>query len=119
MQVHPGVFVSNIDTDDWRYDPEVGGEMHVLVEGEGGYAGMSRFVDDVTPVSWTLPEREVLLVLEGAAHIEIEDGPTLNLKVGDMASIPKGAVTRWQLELPFKEIWFFARPYELGGAQDA
>jgi uncharacterized cupin superfamily protein len=52
-------------------------------------------------------------VLEGAAHIDIEGGPTLDLKVGDMASIPKGAVTRWRLDLPYKEMWFVARPYEL------
>ena len=30
-----------------------------------------------------------------------------------MASIPKGAVTRWHLTLPYKELWFFARPYEM------
>ena len=69
MEVHPGVFVSRTDTQDWRFDPEVGGEMHVLVEAEGGYAGMSRFVTDLGPEAWMLPEREVLIVLEGAAHI--------------------------------------------------
>jgi uncharacterized cupin superfamily protein len=115
MEIHRGVFVSKIDTNEWAFDPEVGGEMHVLVEAEDGYAGMSRFVTDTGSVSWTLPEREVLLVLEGAARIEIDGGPTLDLKVGDMASIPKGAVTRWQLELPYKEFWFFPRQYEVGG----
>ena len=74
---------------------------------------MSRFTIEFGSEPWTLPEREVLLVLEGAARIEIEGGPTLDLKVGDMASIPKGAVTRWQLQLPYKEMWFFARPYEM------
>ena len=115
MEVHPGVFVSNVATDEWQFDPEVGGEMHVLVEGEGGYAGMSRFRTDFGDEPWTLPEREVLLVLEGAARIAIEDGPTLDLEVGDMVSIPKGAVTRWHLTLPYKELWFFARPYEMAG----
>ena len=27
---------------------------------------------------------------------------------GDMASLPKGAVTRWHLTLPFKEMWVLA-----------
>ena len=45
--------------------------------------------------------------------IEIADGPTLELAVGDMASIPEGATVTWQLTLPFKEIWFFARAYEM------
>ena len=34
MQVHPSVFVSNISTEDWQADPEIGGgaEEHVLVD---------------------------------------------------------------------------------------
>ncbi len=112
MELHPGVFVSNVMTDDWRPDPEVGGEMHVLVEEETTYAGMSRFLNKADPQPWTLPERETMLVLEGAVRIEIQGGPTLELKVGDMASLPKGSVTTWHMTLPFREIWFFGRPYE-------
>lgn len=74
---------------------------------------MSRFGDVADPEPWTLPERETLLVLEGAARIEIEDGPTIRLQVGDLAWLPKGAVTTWHLTLPFKELWFFGRPYEM------
>ena len=113
MEVHPGVFVSSVATYEWQPDPEVGGEMHVLVEAETAYAGKSRFRDVADPEPWTLPERETVLILAGAARIEIEGGPTLDLKVGDMASLPKGAVTTWHLRLPFKEIWFFGRPYEM------
>ena len=113
MEVHPGVFVSNVTTNEWRPDPEVGGEMHVLVEEETAYVGMSRFRDVADPEPWTLPEREAVLILEGAARIEIAGGPTLELNVGDMASLPKGALTTWHLTLPFKEIWFFGRPYEM------
>lgn len=107
-----GIFVSNIATDRWVADPEVGGEMHVLVEAATAYVGMSRFLTVSDPEPWTLPERETILVLEGAARIEIAGGPTLDLHVGDLASIPKGAVTTWHLSLPFKEVWFFGRPYE-------
>jgi uncharacterized cupin superfamily protein len=112
LELHPGVFVSNVMTDGWRPDPEVGGEMHILVEEETAYAGMSRFLTSADPQPWTLPERETMLVLEGAVRIEIHGGPTLELKVGDMASLPKGAVTTWHMTLPFREIWFFGRPYE-------
>lgn len=113
METFPGVFVSNIATTEWAPDPEVGGEMHVLIAGDGAYAGMSRFLDVADPEPWTIPERETLLVLEGSVRIEIEGGPTLTLKAGDMASLPQGAVTTWHLTLPFKELWFFGRPYEL------
>lgn len=113
MEVHPGIFVSSTATEAWNHDPEVGGEMHVLVESETAYVGMSRFRDVADLERWTLPERETVLIIEGAARIEIEDGPTLELNVGDMASMPKGAVTTWHLTVPFKEIWFFGRPYEM------
>ncbi len=115
MEIHPGVHVSSVTTDQWKPDPEVGGEMHVLFEGATTYAGMSRFTSLADPPAWTLPERETLLVLEGSARIEITDGPTLELEAGDMASLPKGAETTWHLTLPYKELWFFGRPYEMEG----
>ena len=48
MEVHPGIFVSNTATKVWKPDPEVGGEMHVLVEDETAYVGMSRFRESPT-----------------------------------------------------------------------
>lgn len=112
MELHPGVFVSSTSTGDWRSDPEVGGgaEEHVLVDTGVMRAGLTRFPAnaDPGPLSWVLPQTEVLLVLEGAVRIEIEGGPTLELRPGDMASLAKGAVTRWHLTLPFKEMWVLA-----------
>jgi uncharacterized cupin superfamily protein len=46
-----------------------------------------------------------VLVLEGAARIEIEGGPTIEVKEGDLFSIPKGASTTWHLTKPFREFW--------------
>jgi quercetin dioxygenase-like cupin family protein len=112
MELHPGVFVSKISTDEWRADPEIGGgaEEHLLFEEGGLRAGLSRFSEDAdsTLPVWTLPATEVMLVLEGEARIEIEGGPRLELKPGDMARLPKGAVTTWHLKLPFKEMWVLA-----------
>jgi uncharacterized cupin superfamily protein len=112
MEIHPGVFVTSTSTEDWRPDPEVGGgaEEHVLFDDGAMRAGLTRFATDAdpTPPPWTLAQTEVLLVLEGTARIEIEGGPTLDLKPGDLATLPKGAVTRWQLTLPFKEVWVLA-----------
>jgi uncharacterized cupin superfamily protein len=112
MQIDREVFVSNVGTDAWQPDPEVGGELHVLADTDGAYAGMSRFTDTPVVGPWELPERETLVVLEGAARIEIEGGPTVELEVGGMASLPKGAVATWHLTLPYKELWFFPRPLE-------
>lgn len=105
MELHPGVFVSNVSSEEWEPDPEVGGEMHILCSGVGVEAGMQRFTHASGPVMWTPPDRETVLVLEGEVRIEIAGGPTLELKAGDIFSLPKGLETTWHLTLPFKEFW--------------
>jgi uncharacterized cupin superfamily protein len=105
MEPFPGVFVSSVSAEAWEPDPEVGGEMHVLCSGHGAESGLSRFAEATPPVRWTLPGRETLLVLEGAARIEIDDGPVLELTAGDIASLPAGARTTWYLTTPFREFW--------------
>jgi len=98
-----------VSTAQWEFDPEVGGEMHLLCADVGVEAGLSRFLEAGDPIRWTIPERETLLVLEGAARIEIAGGPTLDLKAGDIASLPAGADTTWHLTTPFKEFWVIHR----------
>ena len=110
MEPYPGVFVSSVSAEAWEPDPEVGGEMHVLCRGHGAESGLSRFSEATGPVRWTLPGRETLLVLEGAARIEMDDGPVLDLTAGDIASLPAGARTTWYLTTPFREFWVIADP---------
>ena len=45
MEVHPGVFVSDVATADWQADLEVGGgaEEHVLFDTGAMRAGLTRF----------------------------------------------------------------------------
>lgn len=105
MEGFPGVFVSSLSADAWEPDPEVGGEMHVLCSSHGVESGLSRFMEPTEPVRWTLRGRETLLVLEGAARIEIDDGPVLELTAGDIASLPAGVRTTWYLTTPFREFW--------------
>jgi uncharacterized cupin superfamily protein len=114
VEVSPGVFVSNVAPDDWQPDPEVGGDGHVLVRESDGFAGISRFTTPTAPIVFRLKARETLLILEGAATIEIDGGPTLDLRAGDFASLPEGAKTTWHLTTPFREVWFAPRAYEGG-----
>lgn len=103
-----GVFVSNVDPDEWQPDPEVpGSEMHELVDADGTWAGLTRFLAVDGPVQWTPPRRETIHVLEGSAVIEVEGGPTLHLGPGDLASLPAGSPTTWHITTPFKEFWLF------------
>jgi uncharacterized cupin superfamily protein len=110
-EVHPGTFVSSLHPDSWVTDPDVGGEMHVLVESGDSYVGMTRFESDPGPIEWTMPVRESVVVLEGSVRIEIEGGPTLELGVDDMASLPEGAVTTWHVTVPYRELWIFPRTF--------
>jgi quercetin dioxygenase-like cupin family protein len=106
VDVGGGVFISRVTTEDFEPDPDVPGtEQHVLYAGAELSAGMSRIPADGDPITWTLPQREVLLVLEGTARIQIKDGPTLNLRAGDMATLPAGLQTTWHVSAPFKEFW--------------
>src|SRR5262249_59136355 len=87
--VMAALFVSNIDPDHWEPDPDVpGSEMHELVDADGTWAGLTRFLSVDGPQTWTPPRRETIHVLEGEVTIEVADGPTLTLRPGDLASLP-------------------------------
>jgi uncharacterized cupin superfamily protein len=109
MEPYPGVFVSRASTDGWEPDPEVpGSEMHGLVHADGVWAGLTRFTSVDGPVPWTPERREVVLILEGSARIEIADGGMLDLGRGDLFSLPPGVKTTWHITTPFKEMWVLA-----------
>jgi uncharacterized cupin superfamily protein len=109
MEPHPGVFLSNVRTEEWEPDPEVpGSEMHELVHLDRVWAGLTRFATVDGPIRWTPSQREIILVLEGEVTIEIADGPALELKPGDLASLPAGLETTWHITAPFKELWVLA-----------
>ena len=74
---------------------------------ELGFHGSRKDADQEPPVS-ALTTTQVFLVLEGEARVEIKDGPVLELEAGDVACLPKGAVTTWHLTLPFKGMWVLA-----------
>jgi uncharacterized cupin superfamily protein len=105
-EIHPGVYVSSIDTDAWEPDEEVGGDVHILCTDVGIDAGMSRFMTQpAEPVSYTPPARETVVVLEGRARVEIAGGPTVELSPGVLASLPGGVECTWHVEPGFKEVW--------------
>jgi uncharacterized cupin superfamily protein len=109
MEPYPGVFVSSVSADGWSPDPDVpGSEMHELVHADGVWAGLTRFTTIDGPATWTPQQREVIHVLEGQARIHIAGGAVLDLKPGDIASLPAGLETTWHITTPFKELWVLA-----------
>ena len=107
MELAPGVFVTAASTDEWEAHAHPAGEIHVLCREAGLRAGLWRSVRGVTPeqLQWTAPSREVKIVLEGTSRIEIEDGPTLELKAGDIASLPRGTAATWSFSDDYREMW--------------
>ena len=108
MEVAPGVFVTATSTDEWQPHAHPAGELHVLCRGVGLHAGLWRSVPGTTPQQlppWTAPSTEAKIVLAGTARVEIKDGPTFELKAGDIASLPKGATATWSFSDDYKEFW--------------
>jgi quercetin dioxygenase-like cupin family protein len=106
MEPYPGVFVSSISPRDWDADPEVpGSEMHELMNADGLWAGLTRFSAVEEATLWTPQQREVIHVIEGKVRIEISGGPTIELRSGDIASLPAGLEMTWNITTPFKELW--------------
>ena len=109
MELAPGVFVSTISADEWEPDPDVPGtEMHELVHDGAVWAGLTRITSVDGPITWTPEQRETIHVLEGSVRIEIANGPTFELRPGNIASLPAGSATTWHVTTPFKEFWVLA-----------
>jgi uncharacterized cupin superfamily protein len=110
MDLGDGVYVSRVDTDEFEPDDDPGGFSHVLFEDGEAMAGLWKPDPDPSGgyAGHVLPARETIVVLAGSVRIEIENGPTLDLSTGDMASMPKGAVTTWYPSSDFREVWIYS-----------
>lgn len=108
MESSPGLFTSNVLTDDWTPDPDVPGtDMHEVVHEGDLWVGLTRILATDGPLPWTPEQRETVHVLEGSVRIEFEDRLPLELGPGDIASFPAGLAMTWHVSTPFKELWFF------------
>jgi uncharacterized cupin superfamily protein len=105
-----GVFVSNLDADGWEHDEETGGLVHLLRADEVVQAGLWKPGAVAGKViELELLADETLLVLAGSGKLEVDDGPALELKPGDMVSLQKGARTKWVVDAAFREFWVYSR----------
>jgi uncharacterized cupin superfamily protein len=72
--------------------------------GEGVlYAGT--FVVQPSRFRYTFAADESLHVLDGDVEIEIDGGPTVRLRAGDIASFPKGARSTWTVVAALKKFF--------------
>ena len=110
VKMFPQICQSNTSTEEWQPDSDPPGEVHFFCDADGIQAGLWRPLEGVTPdpVSWVLPAREVVLVLQGEGRIEVEGRTTIELSPGTMVSLPRGARTTWHITPDFKEFWTLA-----------
>ena len=103
-----GVFVSRLDADEWENDEETGGLVQLLRADEAVQAGLWKpGAVAGTVIEIKLVADETLLVLDGSGQLQVDDGPTLELRPGDMVSLQKGARTKWLVDPAFKEFWVY------------
>lgn len=104
-----GVHVSQVASEEFESDEETGGLVHWLFDDGEAMAGLWKpHPDRSSYPGHVIPARETIVVVSGTVRIEIEDGPTLELATGDMASLPKGAVTTWHPSPDFREVWVYS-----------
>lgn len=104
-----GVHGSRVDSDGFEPDEETGGFVQMLFEDGDAMGGLWKPDPAVTEYAdHVLPARETIVVVTGSVRIEVENGPTLDLNVGDMASMPKGTATTWHPSPDFKEVWVYS-----------
>jgi len=104
-----GVFVSRVEADDWQHDEETGGLVHLLRADETVQAGLWKpGAVAGKPIDVELVADETLLVLDGSGQLQVDGGPSLELRAGDMISLQKGARTRWVVDAAFREFWVYS-----------
>lgn len=102
--------VTNISAQDYEpfmVEGKQYGEVHWLRTESGGegvlYTGLWRAEPQDIP--YVFPGDETFEVLEGEVSIQVEGGEAVDLKVGDVASFPKGQASTWTVKSSFKKFF--------------
>jgi uncharacterized cupin superfamily protein len=104
-----GVFVGRAEAEDWEYDAETGGLVHLLRFDDRVQAGLWKPGDAAgKQIEVELMADETLLVLSGSGRLRIDGREELELRPGDMISLGKGAKTVWVVDEDFKEFWVYS-----------
>lgn len=104
------VYVSRMETREWEPDEDVGGLAHMLFDHDRTKAGLWKAEpgDRRGLVEAEIPARETILVLEGLVRVTIDRGEPLDLRVGDMLSIPEGSLVGWDPTPDCTVFWVYS-----------
>lgn len=103
------VSVSHVNASEWEHDEETGGLVHMLHASDTVQVGLWKPgpVADTT-FEVDLEADETLLVLAGSGRLQIDGATPLELRSGDIVSLPKGASTSWVVDEAFRELWVYS-----------
>ncbi|MET0872926.1 MAG: cupin domain-containing protein [Paeniglutamicibacter terrestris] len=93
---------------------EVGTVQWLRRNGDNGNEALASGLWSITPAEapdpFDLPiaEDETIYIVSGHIRIEVQDGDTLELTAGSMASLSKGAMTRWTIIEPTIEFFVYS-----------
>ena len=111
MSESTSALMSRWDAEDWEYDEETGGLVHLLRADDAVQAGLWKPGETAgRPLELELVAHETVLVLAGTGTLQVDGGPLIELAAGDMISMPKGARTTWVVDADFKEFWVYSDP---------
>jgi uncharacterized cupin superfamily protein len=100
--------MSQIDESAWVPDDETPGQVALILEQEGLFAGLWRSGGaDLDPFDVPLKFHETIYVLAGSGQLRVDDGPPIDLAPGVTLTIPKGSVTHWSVAPDFVELWIY------------
>jgi uncharacterized cupin superfamily protein len=112
----PDYAKATVDPGDWEpfhaevVDGSPDGKVHWLWRPDAGHSQFGGvYVSTPGTIRFTLGGDESVHVLEGEVHIEFDDGQTLDLRAGDVASFPGGSTLTWTMTTPFKEFFTVSR----------
>jgi uncharacterized cupin superfamily protein len=111
MSESTSALTSRWDAEDWEYDEETGGLVHLLRADDAVQAGLWKPGETAgQTIELELVAHETVLVLAGTGTLQVDGGPVLELAAGDMLSLRKGARTTWVVDADFKEFWVYSDP---------
>ena len=111
MSENASALISRWDAEDWEYDEETGGLVHLLRADDAVQAGLWKPGETAgRTIELALVAHETVLVLAGSGTLQVDCGPAIELAAGDMISMPKGARTTWVVDADFKEFWVYSDP---------
>lgn len=109
MKSGESVLVFRVDADTWEHDDETGGLVHMVRSNDKVQIGLWQpGAVANTIIDVMLARDETLVVLAGSGRLQVDGGEPLELGVGTIVALLKGARTQWVVDDAFRELWVYS-----------